>query len=118
MPDDSTTIEFTIDTTAFGINGRYPCTTDHIEFFDGTGSNANSLDIICGHISVNDFSAPIVTTGSQARVVFTGSDRFRAASRVGVKVNYRMVSAPTTPSGRHYLQFFEIVLNSLCILQW
>ena len=80
-------IEFTVDDSAFGINGRNPCSTDHIEFFDGTGGNAGSLLKLCGHKNFYDF-ASINTTSSQARVVFTGSSQVRPASRVGVKVDY------------------------------
>ena len=81
-------IEFNINTTAFGINGRSPCTNDHIQFFDGTGSNAASLDKICGSRSSVTLT-PITTSSSSAKVVFTGSaNPSRPASRVGVKVDY------------------------------
>ena len=89
-------IEFNINTTAFGINGRPPCTRDHIEFFDGNGSNAASLGKFCGSRSAFTFS-PITTSSSSARVVFTGSvNSHRPASRVGVKVDY------TTGGKQHY----------------
>ena len=98
IPDNRASIEFRIDTSAFGINGRSPCATDNIEFFEGTGNGANSLEKICGLMSFNGFTDLITTTGSEARVVFTGTTNFRSASRVGVKVDYRTISAPTTPS--------------------
>ena len=90
-------IEFTVDDSPFGINDRPPCTrfNDHIEFFDGTGSNANSLRKLCGKTkfySNFDSLRRITTTSSQAKVVFTGSvNRHRPASRVGVSVTYRVV---------------------------
>ena len=95
LPDTRATIEFTIDESAFGINGRPPCTTDHIEFFDGTTTNAASLEKICGLADFyqSDTLPTITTTSSRARVVFTGSDRPRSSSRVGVKVDYRTVSS-------------------------
>ena len=96
IPNNGATIEFTLDDSAFGINGRSPCVIDNIEFFDGLGSNANSLKQICGHIRFNDLSVSIVTTGSEARVVFTGTDRPRPTSRVGVKVDYRTITSQTT----------------------
>ena len=88
-------IQFTIDDSAFGINGRSPCTNDYIQFFDGTGSNDDLLLKLCGsHSSVT--LTPITTSSSSARVVFTGSaNRHRPASRVGVKVDYITIS--TTP---------------------
>ena len=94
-------IEFTIDNSAFGINGRNPCTNDYIQFFDGTGSNAASLAKLCGFsISVN----PITTSSSSARVVFTGSvNPNRPASRVGVKVDY-------TTGGKAYISTNTILL--------
>jgi hypothetical protein len=69
--DGAEAIEFNIDDSTFGINGRPPCTNDHIEFFDGTGSNAASLEKICGVLSLVTLT-PITTSSSSARVVFTG----------------------------------------------
>ena len=81
-------IEFTIDDSAFGINGRPPCTRDHIEFFDGTGSNALSLEKICGLTSFVTLTT-ITTNSSRAAVAFTGSaNPDRPSSRVGVRVTY------------------------------
>ena len=91
LPSSASRIEFTVDDSAFGINGRAPCTNDHIQFFDGTTSNANSLLKLCGVRRNYDFR-PITTTSSRARIVFTGSvNPNRPASRVGVKVNYKTV---------------------------
>ena len=96
LPDTGATIEFTVDNSAFGINGRVPCTKDHIQFFDGTTRNANSLLKLCGHTVWYDF-APITTTSSRARVVFTGSvNSRRSASRVGVKVDFITIGLPGT----------------------
>ena len=92
LPNTGATIEFTVDDSAFGINGRAPCTNDHIQFFDGTTSNANSLLKLCGHFSAYNFE-PITTFSSRARIVFTGSvNPSRPISRVGVKVDYRTVT--------------------------
>ena len=88
LPSSASRIEFTVDDSAFGINGRAPCTNDRIQFFDGNG---NSLDMVCGARRLYDF-APITTTSSRARVVFTGSvNPNRPRSRVGVRVTYRTV---------------------------
>ena len=83
-------IQFTIDPSAFGITGRAPaCTTDHIEFFYGTGSRAASLQKMCGLRGFYGGTMPtITTTSSTVRVVFAGSSAPRPSSRVGVKVNY------------------------------
>ena len=84
-------IQFTIDDSAFGINGRPPCTNDHIQFFDGTGSNAASLWKTCGNPGRANLT-PITTSSSSARVVFTGSaNQHRPTSRVGVRVTYTTV---------------------------
>ena len=94
VPNSQGRIEFTIDQSAFGINGNPPCTTDHIEFFDGTATNAASLDKICGLRGFYPQGIqPITTSSSIARVVFTGSDRSRPASRIGVRVNFRTVTS-------------------------
>ena len=94
LPNSGATIEFTIDDSAFGINGRPPCTRDHVEFFDGTGNNAASLEKICGLTSMDTVTlTPITTSSSSARVVFTGSaNPNRSPTRVGVKVDYKTVT--------------------------
>ena len=90
LPSSASIIEFTVDDSAFGVNGRAPCTKD-IQFFDGTTSNADSLLKLCNLPRNYDFQ-PITTTSSRARVVFTGSiNSRRPASRVGVKVDYQTV---------------------------
>ena len=93
LPDSSSRIRFTIVDSPFGINGRPSCTNDHIEFFDGTVSNAASLEKICGLTKFDTVTlTPITTSSSTARVVFTGSaNPNRSASRVGVKVAYYTV---------------------------
>ena len=106
LPNSAATIEFTIDDSAFGIKGRPPsCPTDHIEFFDGNSSNADSLNMICGLPSSYNTLPITTTTSSVARVVFTGSDNSRPSSRVGVKVDY--VTVP--PIGIYIMQ-------SLCVV--
>ena len=102
LPNTGATIEFTVDNSAFGINGRDPCTNDYIQFFDG---NANSLLKLCGHAGLYDFE-PITTTSSQARVVFTGSENpNRPSSRVGVKVDYRTIQS------KNYIAHNSITLH-------
>ena len=97
LPNNGATIEFTIDESPFGINGRPTpaCTNDHIEFFDGTSSNAASLEKVCGLRSMygDNFPSTITTSTSRARVVFTGSDASRSRTRVGVRVEYRTVTS-------------------------
>ena len=88
LPSSASRIQFTVDDSAFGINGRAPCTNDRIQFFDGNG---NSLEMVCGARRLYNFP-PITTTSSRARVVFTGSENpSRPRSRVGVRVTYRTV---------------------------
>ena len=102
-------IEFIVNDSPFGIGGRPPCTNDHIEFFDGTGSNANSLQKFCGRSHFyNDFNSMrhITTSSSQTRVVFTGSDTPRSASRVGVKVDY-------TAKGVYYISDFDPLCRNI-----
>ena len=85
LPNNNARIEFTIDDSAYGINGMTPCSTDYIQFFDGTGSNSVSLHKLCQF----DNPGPFVTSTSQARVVFAGTVRpNRPASHVGVRVTY------------------------------
>ena len=95
LPHPEATIEFTIDDTAYGINGRAPCPTDYIMFLDGMDENAPSLHKLCKF----DRPAPFTSSGSQARVVFAGTvKRQRPRSRVGVQVMYNMMMPATTAS--------------------
>ena len=104
LPNTGAVIEFTIDSSAYGINGRAPCPNDYIQFFDGTGSNANSMHKLCKF----ENPGPITTSSSQARVVFAGSvNPYRPASRVGVKVDY----TTTQPTGTYiYLCIWQYVM--------
>ena len=80
-------IEFTIDTSAYGINGRPPCSQDYLEFFDGLDRNANSLHKLCR------FENPgvITTSTTEALVVFSGTvNSNRPDSRVGARISYRI----------------------------
>lgn len=94
-------IEFTIDTSAFGINGNpsSSCSNDNIQFFDGSGGSASSLRKICGLASFYSGGLPFITTTSPiVKVVFTGTDLSRPHSRIGVKVDYIAGGQPL-----HYL---------------
>ena len=95
LPNPEATIEFTIDDTAYGINGRSPCPTDYIMFLDGMDKNASMLHKLCKF----DMPPPFTTSSSQAKVVFAGSIKpHRPASRVGVQVMYNMVMPATVAS--------------------
>ena len=88
LPSSDSRVNFTIDDSAYGINGQTPCPTDYIEFFDGTTSNAVSLHKLC---QFNN-PGPIITSAFQARVVFSGTaDSERPANRVGVRVTFHTV---------------------------
>ena len=104
LPNNDATIQFTMNQTVFGINGNPSalCPTDYIQFFDGTSSNSNSLDKICGVLSHYGGTLPVIsTTSSSARVVFTGSNLRRPLSRVGVKVDYVSI----VPIGMYHVCF-------------
>lgn len=96
LPNSDATIQFAIDDTAYGINGRSPCPTDFVQFFDGVSDNADSLYKLC---KFDRPSEPIVTSTSEARVVFKGSRTSnRPASRVGIMVHYTTVTPITASS--------------------
>ena len=89
----NSSIQFTVDTSAYGINGRHPCQNDHLEFFDGLESDSQSLGRFCKF----DVPPPITTSTGAARVVFEGrEDPNRPPSRKGVRVIYNVISNPTT----------------------
>lgn len=88
VPVTGYSLQFTIDPSHYGINGKPPCNNDYIQFFDGRGRSANSLHKLC------KFENPgaITTTTSEARVVFAGTENAnRPGSRVGVRVTYTIV---------------------------
>ena len=114
-------IEFTIDDSPFGINDRPPCNTfnDHIEFFDGTGNDANSLRKLCGKAKFySDFDSlrRINTTSSQAKIVFTGSVKpNRPASRIGVNVDYRTITVAQSEFTHTFvLHYMYYLPHSIC----
>ena len=86
LPNARARIEFTIDRSAYGINGPPSCSRDHIEFFDGTHSGARSMHRLCRF----DNPGAITTTSREAKVVFASTiNPHRPSSRVGVRVSYR-----------------------------
>lgn len=91
----NSTIHFTINGTAYGINGRQPCPTDYIQFFDGIHEDAETMFKLC---KFDRPSEPIVTSTSEARVIFRGSRRYRPPSRVGVQVMYSTLQRRTGSS--------------------
>ena len=95
LPNPEATIQFTIDSSAYGINGHSPCSSDYVQFFDGMGQDSTSMYKLC---KFDIPPRPIVTSTSQGRVVFRGSHRTtRPASRVGVQVLYITVEPTTAP---------------------
>ena len=95
LPNPEATILFTIDDTAYGINGRSPCPTDHVQFFDGMGNDAASMGKLCKFERPSD---PLVTSTSEGKVIFRGSRQStRPVSRVGVMVHYTTVMPITAP---------------------
>ena len=86
---NTTTLEFEVDSSAYGINGRPPCKKDHIEFFDGLESDSQSLGRFCKL----DVPEPIGVTTGAARVVFEGrKNPKRPRSRKGVRVLYKTIA--------------------------
>ena len=77
-------IQFTIDSSTFGINGSPPCQSDYLQFFDGLEHNSPPLGKFC-KLRV---PPPITTSSGVARVIFVGTDSRRPASRKGVRISY------------------------------
>ena len=95
LPNPDATILFTIDDEAYGINGRSPCPTDYVQFFDGMGDDTASMNKLC---KFDRPSQPLLTSTSEGKVVFKGSrNNARPHSRVGVMVHYTSVVPTTTP---------------------
>ena len=79
----NSSIQFTVDSSAYGINGSPPCTRDYLEFFDGIDNHSSSLGRFC-KLRV---PPPITTSSGVARVVFVGTEHDRRpASRKGARI--------------------------------
>ena len=101
-------VRFEVDDSAYGINGRPPCSRDYIEFFNGTESTASSLGKFCK----TDVPEPITVAAGGATVVFQGlRNLFRPASRVGVKVYYAVLGKPSFGSSALH-KFIIVVLHT------
>ena len=81
----NSSIQFTVNSSAYGINGRLPCSNDHIAFFDGLERECRSLGKFCKL----DVPPPITTSTGAVRVVFEGRlNPSRPASNKGIRVIY------------------------------
>ena len=79
----NSSIQFTVDSSAYGINGSPPCTHDYLEFFDGIDNHSPSLGRFC-KLRV---PPPITTSSGVARVIFVGTEHdSRPASRKGARI--------------------------------
>lgn len=87
----NTIIVLTVDQGSFGIHGSSPCTTDYLEFHDGSSTDAHSLGKYCQFNAPN----PLYTRSSQALVVFQASSFPHLPNRVGVKVFYQLFELGT-----------------------
>lgn len=89
--DSSSHVEFTVDQSHYGINGKPPCTRDYLQFYNGLDNSDPIGDKYC---FVNPPLNTIRSEGPEANVMFRGlANRRRPASRVGVRVQYRIVSS-------------------------
>ena len=71
----------------YGIRNNGPCPTDYVEVLDGIQQDSDSLGKYCN----KDAPDPIVTTSTQATVIFQASTFPHGSLRVGVSMSYRTV---------------------------
>ena len=76
-------IEITFDET-YGIRGNDPCPTDYVEVLDGIKYDSSSLRKHCYNVAPNR----IVTSSTQATVIFQASPYPHGPMKVGVSVSY------------------------------
>ena len=84
-------IRFVTDDSAYGILGRGDCPDEYLAFYDGLTSDAPSLGKFC----FLDAPPDILTSSSQAKVVFQAISRNRPLSRVGARVTYEAIRLGT-----------------------
>ena len=72
LTNPEATIQFTIDESAYGINGRSPCPTDYVMFFDGMSEDSSMMNKLCKY-DLPD--TPIITSTSQGKVMFSGTKK-------------------------------------------
>ena len=80
-------IRLVTDDSAYGILGRFNCITDYLAFYDGITTDASSLGTFCFLNAPPD----ILTSSSQAMVVFQASSRHHPPSRKGARVSYEAI---------------------------
>ena len=82
-------VRFTVDKEYYGINGRWPCSTDYLQFFRGLDQPTPVGPKYCFVRAPRNL---IYVPGAEATIIFKGTknDR-RPASRVGVKVYYSIL---------------------------
>ena len=69
----------------YGIHGKDPCSTDYVQVLDGIQHDSTSLGKYCFKHAPD----PIVTSTTQATVIFQASILPHRLMRVGVLVSYR-----------------------------
>ena len=87
LSDSSKTIQFTFDSSAYGLTGAIGATCDterdYVEFFDGVENDADSLGQYCSRV-VPD---PVTTTSNEARVKFHAGPS-HPPRRQGFRITY------------------------------
>ena len=68
----------------YGIRGKDPCPTDYVEVLDGIQQDSDSLGKHCYKYAPH----PIITSATQATVIFQASIRSHSPQRVGLSVSY------------------------------
>ena len=93
-------IEITFDET-FRIRGKYPRRKDYVEVLDGIQHDSTSFGKHCFKYA----PYPIVTSATQATVIFQASIRPNPPQRVGISVSY---------VAKYPGRFFMLFINALC----
>ena len=92
----------------YGIRGRDPCPTDYVEVLDGVLLDSTSLGKFCFTTVPN----PIVTSSSQATIIFQASTFPHGSNKVGVSMSYSMFQI-----GKYFLAHIIIILYIRIIFQ-
>lgn len=88
IPTD-TSIAFVINSTAFGINDRSPCSREYIEFFNTADASGDSVGRYC---SLAPPDPVVIVRSSGVRIVFQGRvNRNRPPEYVGVSIAYTLL---------------------------
>ena len=90
--DGPMSLQFTFDSTAYGLGKQSICSQDHFEFYIGVGAEWRLVEKICP----GAVPSPFNITSTTVRVVFRGSPSQQDNKKIGANVSFKAVERGKT----------------------